>query len=52
MQAARAKKISVAEGLGDRTDYIVNDALHQQFDDDSFDLVWSLESGEHMPDKL
>ena len=21
------------------------------FDDDSFDLVWSLESGEHMPDK-
>jgi len=29
----------------------VGDALDQPFDDNSFDLVWSLESGEHMPDK-
>lgn len=29
----------------------VADALQQPFADDSFDLVWSLESGEHMPDK-
>ena len=27
------------------------DALNMPFDDNSFDLVWSLESGEHMPDK-
>ena len=29
----------------------VADALDMPFDDESFDLVWSLESGEHMPDK-
>lgn len=29
----------------------VGDALNQPFANDSFDLVWSLESGEHMPDK-
>lgn len=27
------------------------DALKMQFADDSFDLVWACESGEHMPDK-
>ncbi len=27
------------------------DALHLPFPDDRFDLVWSCESGEHMPDK-
>jgi tocopherol O-methyltransferase len=31
--------------------FLVADALHMPFVDDSFDLVWSLESGEHMPDK-
>lgn len=29
----------------------VADALDMPFKDESFDLVWSLESGEHMPDK-
>lgn len=29
----------------------VADALSQPFPDASFDLVWSMESGEHMPDK-
>ena len=29
----------------------VADALEMPFADSSFDLVWSLESGEHMPDK-
>jgi len=29
----------------------VADALDMPFEDGSFDLVWSLESGEHMPDK-
>lgn len=27
------------------------DALDQPFPDGKFDLVWSMESGEHMPDK-
>jgi tocopherol O-methyltransferase len=31
--------------------FLVADALHMPFEDGSFDLVWSLESGEHMPDK-
>ncbi|MGB3765576.1 MAG: methyltransferase domain-containing protein [Phormidesmis sp.] len=30
----------------------VADALNTPFPDDSFDFVWSMESGEHMPDKL
>ncbi len=30
----------------------VADALNLPFADQSFDLVWSLESGEHMPDKV
>lgn len=29
----------------------VADALEQPFSDGQFDLVWSMESGEHMPDK-
>jgi len=29
----------------------VADALHMPFENESFDFVWSLESGEHMPDK-
>jgi tocopherol O-methyltransferase len=29
----------------------VADALQQPFADGSFDLVWSMESGEHMPEK-
>jgi len=29
----------------------VADALQQPFPDGQFDLVWSMESGEHMPDK-
>jgi ubiquinone/menaquinone biosynthesis C-methylase UbiE len=29
----------------------VMDALDMKFEDNSFDLVWACESGEHMPDK-
>jgi tocopherol O-methyltransferase len=29
----------------------VADALQMPFADNTFDLVWSMESGEHMPDK-
>lgn len=29
----------------------VMDALNMEFPENSFDLVWACESGEHMPDK-
>lgn len=51
VQAARAAAISERAGLGGQCSFQVADALQQPFADGSFDLVWSLESGEHMPDK-
>ena len=51
VQAARAQSLSDAQGLGGRLKFQVADALAMPFADDSFDLVWSMESGEHMPDK-
>ncbi|XP_078438165.1 gamma-tocopherol methyltransferase [Wolffia australiana] len=51
VQAARAQAISDAEGLADKVSFQVADALDQPFPDSQFDLVWSMESGEHMPDK-
>jgi tocopherol O-methyltransferase len=52
VQANRAKERSIALGLQAKTDFQVANALDMPFADDSFDLVWSLESGEHMPDKV
>ncbi|MEM9927642.1 MAG: methyltransferase domain-containing protein [Cyanobacteria bacterium P01_D01_bin.50] len=51
VQAQRAGERAVEFGLSDRTNFQVADALNMPFEDNSFDLVWSLESGEHMPDK-
>lgn len=51
VQAARATERATEAGLSTRTQFEVADALNMPFTDDSFDLVWSLESGEHMPDK-
>ena len=51
VQAQRANDMSARAGLASLCNYRVADALQQPFDDNSFDLVWSLESGEHMPDK-
>lgn len=51
-QALRGNEISLAQGLSPEQVHLqVADALNQPFPDNSFDLVWSLESGEHMPDK-
>mmetsp|Transcript_7498 Transcript_7498/g.11944 ORF Transcript_7498/g.11944 Transcript_7498/m.11944 type:complete len:273 (-) Transcript_7498:42-860(-) len=50
-QAERARELTEAEGLSDRVHFQVADALDLPFQDASFDLVWSLESGEHMADK-
>ncbi|WOB45144.1 methyltransferase domain-containing protein [Thermoleptolyngbya oregonensis NK1-22] len=52
VQARRATERAAADGLGDRTQFQVADALKMPFADGRFDLVWSMESGEHMPDKL
>lgn len=56
VQASRATERS-ADGFapgnygGIPPTFLVADALNMPFADDSFDLVWSLESGEHMPNK-
>ncbi|GAX34218.1 methyltransferase domain-containing protein [Nodularia sp. NIES-3585] len=51
VQAARANERAQYAGLSARCQFQVADAQAMPFADDSFDLVWSLESGEHMPDK-
>lgn len=50
-QAKRAGERAQAAQLGDRVQFQVANALEMPFPDASFDLVWSLESGEHMPHK-
>ncbi|XP_043695780.1 probable tocopherol O-methyltransferase, chloroplastic [Telopea speciosissima] len=51
VQAQRAHSLALDCGLADRVSFQVADALNQPFPDEQFDLVWSMESGEHMPDK-
>jgi tocopherol O-methyltransferase len=51
VQAQRAQALAAAQGLADKVSFQVADALNQPFPDAQFDLVWSMESGEHMPDK-
>ncbi|GMJ11329.1 gamma-tocopherol methyltransferase, VITAMIN E DEFICIENT 4 [Hibiscus trionum] len=51
VQADRANALAEAQGLADKVSFRVADALNQPFPDGQFDLVWSMESGEHMPDK-
>jgi tocopherol O-methyltransferase len=52
VQANRATERAKIAGLESKVNFLVADALNMPFPDDSFDLVWSLESGEHMPDKI
>ncbi|MED6183263.1 Tocopherol O-methyltransferase, chloroplastic [Stylosanthes scabra] len=51
VQAQRANALAAAQGLANKASFQVADALDQPFPDGQFDLVWSMESGEHMPDK-
>jgi tocopherol O-methyltransferase len=51
VQAKRATARAQAAGLGDRVSFQVADALAMPFANNQFDLLWSLESGEHMPNK-
>ena len=51
VQASRAKERAAEAGLTNQVHFEVANALKMPFGDNTFDLVWSLESGEHMPDK-
>ncbi|GET37471.1 methyltransferase domain-containing protein [Microseira wollei] len=52
VQASRAKERAASANLSQQTSFQVADALNMPFADASFDFVWSMESGEHMPDKV
>ncbi|MBF2029694.1 MAG: methyltransferase domain-containing protein [Oscillatoriales cyanobacterium C42_A2020_001] len=52
VQAQRASDRAKFAGLSQSTQFLVADAQNMPFADHSFDFVWSLESGEHMPDKM
>eukprot|EP00892_Ulva_mutabilis_P004687 jgi/Ulvmu1/2590/UM014_0041.1 len=49
-QVKRGTELAVERGL-DNVNFQVMDALAMEWPDNSFDLVWACESGEHMPDK-
>lgn len=51
VQAARANELNRVLGLDSRVNIEVRDALNTGFPDNHFDVVWSLESGEHMENK-
>ena len=51
VQAKRAGERAKNLGLEQQVNFQVANALETPFDDNSFDLIWSLESGEHMADK-
>lgn len=51
VQASRATERAQEAGLASEVQFQVADALDVPFADDTFDFVWSMESGEHMPDK-
>ncbi len=50
-QCQRARERADSAGLGDRVSFELGDAHYPPCKAGSFDLVWSLESGEHMADK-
>jgi len=49
-QVKRAMELAVEEET-DNAKFTVMNALSMDFPDNSFDVVWACESGEHMPDK-
>ncbi|MBD1805208.1 methyltransferase domain-containing protein [Microcoleus sp. FACHB-SPT15] len=51
VQASRATERAEEAGLAAAVQFQVADALDMPFADETFDFVWSMESGEHMPDK-
>lgn len=51
VQKRIAEDLNETAGTQEQVRIQVADANHAPFEDASFDIVWSLESGEHMPDK-
>lgn len=51
LQQQRAQQRAQIAHLESKVSFRVADALELPFADNSFDLIWSLESGEHMADK-
>ncbi|MGB2926408.1 MAG: methyltransferase domain-containing protein [Limnothrix sp.] len=51
VQANRATERATEQDLSTQAEFKVADALNMPFNDGEFDLVWTLESGEHMPNK-
>lgn len=49
-QVRRGTELAAEQGLN-KCSFQVMNALQMDFPDNSFDLVWACESGEHMPDK-
>ena len=49
-QVKRAKELAAEQNVLN-ADFCVMNALEMEFPDNSFDIVWACESGEHMPDK-
>ncbi|MEV6947388.1 methyltransferase domain-containing protein [Streptomyces sp. NPDC051172] len=50
-QIGRAETKADEAGVADRTTFRLMDAMHTDYPDDTFDVVWALESCELMPDK-
>lgn len=49
-QVKRATELAVEQNTPNAK-FVVMNALDMEFEDDTFDIVWACESGEHMPDK-
>ncbi|KAK9120382.1 hypothetical protein Syun_017999 [Stephania yunnanensis] len=53
IQVQRAQELTIAQGLADTVSVISSGrCTSATISDGQFDLVWSMESGEHMPDKM
>lgn len=50
LKVERATQLTKEQGVPNAK-FQVTDALDMSLEDDTFDLVWACESGEHMPDK-